>query len=81
MFFPRQTDNYPADVAALSKKMVQATLEIYKNTLWGSDVEIEIYTLVILTSSMDADRTPPFLRMDLNGIYSWWILHSTGSMA
>ena len=25
-------DNYPADVAGLSKKMVQATLEIYKNT-------------------------------------------------
>ncbi|CAE7798107.1 DNAH7, partial [Symbiodinium necroappetens] len=27
-----RTDNYPADVAGLSKKMVQATLEIYKNT-------------------------------------------------
>eukprot|EP00434_Breviolum_minutum_P010844 symbB.v1.2.009560.t1/scaffold598.1/size183230/2 len=27
-----RTDNYPPDVAALSKKMVQATLEIYKNT-------------------------------------------------
>lgn len=35
--FFRQTDNYPPDVAALSKKMVQATLEIYKNTLWASD--------------------------------------------
>jgi len=27
-----QAENYPTEVAALSKKMVQATLEIYKNT-------------------------------------------------
>ncbi|CAJ1429265.1 unnamed protein product [Effrenium voratum] len=27
-----RTDNYPADVAGLSRKIVQATLEIYKNT-------------------------------------------------
>jgi hypothetical protein len=27
-----QVENYPTEVAALSKKMVQATLEIYKNT-------------------------------------------------
>ena len=30
--FTGQAENYPTEVAALSKKMVQATLEIYKNT-------------------------------------------------
>lgn len=44
--------------------MVQATLEIYKNTLWGSDVEIEIYLVVILWKP---NRTPPFFRMDVHG--------------
>lgn len=62
-FSQRQTDNYPPDVAALSKKMVQATLEIYKNTLWGSDVEIEIYTVAILWKQIEHRHSSEWMCM------------------